>query len=315
MTDNPQGPGPQGPGPQNPYGQPGPGQPQPGYGQPPAQGQPPAGYPQPGQPGAYPPAPGAQQPGAYPPPPQGGQPPYGQAPGYPPAGSPYGQPGAQVSIGDAFSYGWNKFTSNAGVVIGGFLVWWAILAVVVVVMSFVALGSLFAGSDSSGNLSGAGAFGFGAGTLLFTPVVMVVSYLVQAAMINVASVASTGRKVEFRDFFSFPNFGTVILLCLVIGVANGLLSFTYVGSLAVTLFSQFMLFFAIDQRQGFVDAFRNGWDLVVKNFTPALLLMLVVLACTFVGALACGLGLVVGVPVAMFTSAFVYRRLIGQQPA
>jgi uncharacterized membrane protein len=312
MTDNPLSKGPQDPDPQNPYAQGVPGQPQPGYGQqPPVPPQP--GYGEqppvpPQQPGAYP-APGA--PGGYPATPQPG---YGQQPGGYPPPSPYGQVSPQVSIGDAFSYGWNKFTSNAGVVIGGFLTWGAGFVIISGLFFALLIGSLAVTYDPYTGTS-SGGFGFGITTILFMIVVMALGYLAQAAMINVASVASSGRKVEFKDFFSFPNFGTVVLLALSIGAASGILSFTWIGSLAVAVFSQFMLFFAVDQRQSFADSVTNGWNLVTKNLGVSILVYLVVLLCTFVGSLLCGVGLLVAIPVAMFTTAYVYRRLIGQQPA
>src|SRR6218665_1448172 len=91
---------------------------------PPAPPAPPAGPP------VAPPAPqyGQPAPGSYPPPaPQYGQPAPGAYPpagGYPPPAPVYGAPGGQVSVGEAFNYGWLKFTQNIGpivLVVLGFL--------------------------------------------------------------------------------------------------------------------------------------------------------------------------------------------------
>ena len=98
--------------------------PPPGYGAPP----PPPGYGPPPGGGYYPPGPppqGYNPTGSPPPPPGYGAPPPGYPPpgyGAPPAGWPPqqgfgGQPTQQFSVGDAFSWAWNKFGKNAAALV------------------------------------------------------------------------------------------------------------------------------------------------------------------------------------------------------
>ncbi|WP_147796105.1 hypothetical protein [Cellulomonas sp. Y8] len=106
----------------------------------PSQGQPPAG-----------PPPAPQQPYGQQPPP--GQPyppqqPYPQ-PGYAqqPSGAPYGAPTAGTSVGDAFSWGWTKFTQQVGPFLLGVLAYLAVIVVVSAVLFAVILGGTVASVD------------------------------------------------------------------------------------------------------------------------------------------------------------------------
>src|SRR5690242_20637569 len=108
------------------------GYPPPGQGGYPPPGQ--GGYPPPPQQGGYPPP---QQHGGYPPPPPG-------APGYPPAtggyqpAGPPGYGGAQAfSVGEAFSWAWNKFTKNAAPLIIATLVYGLIVIVLQVIINLL----------------------------------------------------------------------------------------------------------------------------------------------------------------------------------
>lgn len=305
---------------QSPYGQQ-PGQPwgqQPPAGQPYGQ-QPPAGQPygqQPGQP--Y----GQQPPAGQP---YGQQPPYGQ-PGYPPPGQPYGQPGypppnpygqvgQPVQIGDAFTYGWNRFTQNAGVIIGGVLTYVAGLALLSILFYVLLIGTAVTTLDpETGTVSTAGGFAFGIGTFVFVAIIAVLGFLVQAVVVNVSLLVTRGKKLEFADFFRFPNLGNVLLAALLIGLAVGILSITFVGGIVFAFFAQFTLYYVIDKNLGVLDAFKASFTVVSRNLGTVVLLFLGVYAAQIVGTLLCYVGLLVALPVAQIATAYVYRRLNQEQP-
>ncbi|SMF29996.1 putative membrane protein [Cellulosimicrobium cellulans J34] len=295
-----------------------------------------AGYPPPAQPpyGQQPPAPqtpyGQQAPpqasyGQQPPgqPPYGqqppGQPPYGGQPGgYPPPAGPYGQPGqpgAAIQVTDAFGYGWNKFTQNAGVIIAGVLTYVAVLALLSVAFWALLVGTATTTVDPvTGEISTAGGFAFGFGTFLFVGVFAVLSFLVQAAVVNVSLLVTRGKKLEYGDFFRFPNLGTVILVALLIGVATSVLAITVLGPLVFVFFAQFTLFYVIDKNLGVFDAFKASFSVVSKNLGAVALLFLGVYLAQLVGTLLCYVGLLVALPVAQIATAWVYRRLNAEQP-
>ncbi|GED12004.1 hypothetical protein [Cellulosimicrobium cellulans] len=295
-------PAPQGPpAPQTP---PGPAQPaSPPYGAPPA--------------GAYPPPAGpppAQPYGQQPP----GQPPYGGQPGYPPPAAPYGQqgyPGQTVQVQDAFSYGWNKFTQNVGVILGGVLTYVAVLAGLSVAFWAILVGTAQTTVDPvTGEVSTAGGFAFGFGTFLFVAVLVVLGFLVQAAVVNVSLLVTRGKKLEYADFFRYPNLGTVILVALLIGLATGVLAITIVGPIVFVFFAQFTLFYVIDKKLGVFDAFKASFTVVSRNLGTVVLLFLGVYLAQLVGTLLCYVGLLVALPVAQIATAYVYRRLNAEQP-
>jgi len=290
--------GQQPPAPQTSYGQQAP------YGQQPP-GQPPYGQQPPGQP------PYGQQPP--------GQPPYGGQPGgYPPPAGPYGQPGqpgAAIQVTDAFGYGWNKFTQNAGVIIAGVLTYVAVLALLSVAFWALLVGTATTTVDPvTGEISTAGGFAFGFGTFLFVGVFAVLSFLVQAAVVNVSLLVTRGKKLEYGDFFRFPNLGTVVLVALLIGVATSVLAITVLGPLVFVFFAQFTLFYVIDKNLGVFDAFKASFSVVSKNLGAVALLFLGVYLAQLVGTLLCYVGLLVALPVAQIATAWVYRRLNAEQP-
>ncbi|MGN6240452.1 MAG: hypothetical protein ACTHNI_12015 [Cellulosimicrobium cellulans] len=291
-------------------------------GAPPTGGYPPPAGPPPAQPygapptGAYPPAgpPPAQPYGQQPP----GQPPYGGQAGYPPPAGPYGQPGypgQQIQVQDAFSYGWNRFTQNAGVIIGGVLTYVAVLAGLSVAFWALLVGTAQTTVDPvTGEVSTAGGFAFGFGTFLFVAVLVVLGFLVQAAVVNVSLLVTRGKKLEYADFFRYPNLGTVILVALLIGLATGVLAITIVGPIVFVFFAQFTLFYVIDKRLGVFDAFKASFSVVSKNLGTVVLLFLGVYLAQLVGTLLCYVGLLVALPVAQIATAYVYRRLNAEQP-
>lgn len=292
------------------YGQPAPGQ------QPPAPGQPPYGQPAYGQqaPGQQPPAfekqapeqpysaPGQYSTGGYPPP--------GSA--YPPPSAPpisAGQYGAPPSpVPDGFRYGWQKFTENIGAILIAAIAYLAVFTVVGIIFFSILIG---AGSTSNGNVAAASV---GFGTIVFVLVIVVLGMLAQAGIIRGALAITHGRRVTVGDFFTFSNFGPVVLTILLISLASAILSFTFIGSLLVGFFGQFALFFVIDKGLGVIDAIKASVRLVLDNLSTAILLYVFVYLATAAGAILLLIGLLIAVPVSIIATAYVYRKLINEQP-
>ncbi|MET0788660.1 MAG: hypothetical protein ABWY33_05390 [Cellulomonas sp.] len=287
-------------------GYPPPPPPPPGYGQPPAAGYPPAGYPPQG--GApY----GSPAPGAYPPPAG-----YGQAPGaYPPPAGGYGAPVQASPIGESFSYGWKKFTSQGGLFIGAALVWFVIFAVVVGIVTaiFGGFASLF---DPNGDGVGAGmGFGISFGLVIFYAAAAILGYLIQAAFIRAALTVTEGRPLAFGDFFRFVDSGRIVLTALILAVIGVVLNlipfFGGLISLAVNFLLLFTFWFVIDKRLEPIDAIKASYALITANLSTTILFYLLSLVILFAGAILCGVGLLVAVPVVLLATAFLFKRLLG----
>ena len=292
------------------YGQPAAGQ-QPGYGeQPPAYGQP-----APGQPSGWEkttpeqPAYGAQDQYST-----GGYPPPGSA--YPPPSAPpisAGQYGAPESpVPDGFRYGWQKFTQNIGVFLLAALAYIVVFSVIGGIFFAVLVGSSLSADD--GDIGAAGLAGLGFGAIVFTLIMFLLVFLAQAGIIRGALVITQGRRPTLADFFSTSRLGTIILTSLLVSLVSTIVSFTFIGSIIVAFFGQFALFFIIDKGLGVIDSIKASVRLVLDNLSTAILLYVLVYLVTAAGAIVLLVGLLVAFPVSMIASAYVYRKLINEQP-
>lgn len=282
---------------------------------------PPTAPPVPPAEGAYPPpAQGYGPPaGSYPPPPAPG---YGQQPPQDPYGQqPYGQPAGYAassgtSVGDAFNWGWTKFTQNWGAFVLGVLAYLAVILVVSIIAFTVLVGGAAASTDAYGNVRPGGGFVFGFGTLLVAAIFVLLVTFMQAGIIRAALEVANGRRVEFATFFRFDDFGTVVVAALLVGLgtAVGTLLFVLPG-IVFAFFAQFTLFFVIDKRMSPVDALKASFTLVNRNLGTIVLLYLGVLVANAVGSFVCYVGQLVTFPLGLLATTHVYRRTQGEPVA
>ncbi len=309
-----------------------PGQGQPGGAYPPpAPGQPPASPYGPPAGGAYPPPPAYGQPGPGGPGqgPGQGQPGYG-APGgtYPPPGQPYGQPGAPygqpyagasrppaVDVGASLSWAFTKFGQNwVAFVVGGIA--WAVGILLVVLVASIAFGGFGALAQSADGAAGAlSAIGFGVGGLVLGALTVLLSALWLAAYVRAALKVADGRQVTVADMFDLSHTGPVFVVGLLVTVAYLLVSWVpLLGPLlllAVVYFVFFAVHFVVDRGQGAIDAIRSSATVQTREVGTSILVVLVAWLVSAVGAALCGVGALVGTPVAILISAYAFRRLTG----
>jgi uncharacterized membrane protein len=292
-----------------------------GYPPPPQQG----GYPPPPQQGGYPPPP---QQGGYPPPPQqGGYPQQGypQPGGYPQSGYPqqgYPGQGGAFDVGEGFSWAWNKFSKNAGALIVPTLVYGLIVAVIYGVFYgiAIALASTPSYNDYGSGYSGSAGIGFGFASIA----VMIVGLLVlivaggaiASAYVSGLLEVANGQPVTIGSFFKPRSIGPVILATLIVGVATGIGSvLCYLPGLVVALFTMFTTYVLLDRNLSPIDAIKASIDIVKANIGPAILAYIVAGLIGAVGALACGIGIIVSLPVSALFLVYAYRKLSGGQVA
>jgi uncharacterized membrane protein len=282
--------------------------------------------PEPQSPPAAPPVPPAEPPaGGYPPPPTGagyGQPqdPYGQqpygAPQQPYAQQqPYGQPAgygapAPAGVGEAFNWGWTKFTQNVGPIVLAVLAYLAVIFVVSIIAFSLFAGGAAASTDAYGNLRPGGGFVLGFGTLVVLAIYVLLTAFMQAGVTRASLDVANGRRLEFASFFRFENLGAVVVAVLLVGAgtAVGTLLFVLPG-LVFAFFAQFTLFFVLDKGLGAVDALKASFTLVNRNLGTVVLLFLAVYAANLVGAAVCGIGQLVTYPLGLLATTYIYRRL------
>jgi uncharacterized membrane protein len=315
MTDQPPPPGNYPPPPPGGYPPP---PPPGGYPPPP----PPGGYPPPPPPGGYPPPP----PGNYPPPPPGGYPPPPPGQGFQSATGPgWGGPGggAPYSVGDAFSWAWNKFSKNAVPLIVATLVYGLVLVVLQTIINLVS--AAVSPPDYSSYGSDGIGFSFaysmtGAGSIIVSIIGWLLSLIVgaalQSAYIGGVLDIANGQQVSVGSFFTPRNIGNVIIAGLIVGIVTTIgLFLCVIPGLIASIMLMFTVVALLDRNLSPVDAVKASFDLSKNNFGNAILAWLVLVVTVFVGALLCGVGLLVAAPVATLFLVYTYRVISGAQVA
>ncbi len=279
--------------------------PPPGAYPPPQQG----GYPP--QPGGYPPQPGGYppQPGGYPPPQQGYPP---AQPGYPPA-----QPGAPaLNVGEAFSWAWNKFSKNVAAILVPTLVY----AVIVGVLFGIVYGIAMALAPDADYESYDGGFSYSASLGAASLAVLVLGGLVLLVVVGAIQSAylaglldiANGQPVTAGSFFKPRNVGSVVIAAVIVGILTAIGNFLCViPGLIVGILTIFTTVAIVDRNLKPIDGIKASFELAKANFVPVLLTWLLVNVIMAVGALVCGIGLLVAIPVASLFLVYSWRRLTG----
>lgn len=271
---------------------------------------PPPGYAPPPAPGyAPPPAPGyGPPPGGYVPPP---------APGYAPPPPAYAAPG--VNIGDAFGWGWKKFTENVASYIVAVIIYGVVFGVVVGIpyVALIASATRLTVNDDGTLSGGGGLLGAGLGTLFLVGILAtLVGFWAQAGVSAASLRVANGERPAIGAFFSFPNIGNVLLTALLIAVASavaGAVTFFLggLGSIVVGYFAMFALFFAIERGLGAVDAIKASFAVVKANVGTTIAVYLLAAVIVGVGSALFGVGALVAIPVAALALTFTFRKLVG----
>jgi uncharacterized membrane protein len=123
-----------------------------------------------------------------------------------------------------------------------------------------------------------------------------------------------GRPVTAASFFKPRNLGMVFLAALLVGVATTIASFAcFFPALIIGALAQFTIPFVIDRSLSPFKAFGASVSTVASNLGGSLLSWLVEAALVIVGAVACGVGLLVALPLAALILTYTYRKLTGGQ--
>jgi hypothetical protein len=208
----------------------------------------------------------------------------------PPAVPPIG--GATPDAGAALSYGWKKFTENVG----------PLLAIILLpVAAQIVLGLI-------GQLTRSVPAIF-----LLNAVSYVISLMLAIGIFNAGLMVTSGQQLDVGKAFSTDRWGEWILFSFVFGLFVGVGAlFCGVGALVVIAFWGLAPYYFLDQRNSLGDAFSAA--LAKSRSTQGLPLALALVALVGVlGVIACGIGLLVTMPVAYVGSAFLYR-VVNAQP-
>ena len=224
---------------------------------------------------------------------------YGQ-PAYAGGGAAYGQ--QPPGLGDALTYGWEKFRANVGPIITA--------VVVYVVGSVVVFGLLYATIFAAARGGDAGLAG-----ALFVGAIMVVAitllaFLVQAGLIRGALAITRGERPTTAHFFTTDKLGPVVGASLLVALATGIGSLLcYIPGIIVAYLTQYTLYFLIDKDMGAIDAIRASVQFTIAHPGTLIVFAIVGYLILVVASVACLLPLLVAFPVVLIAQAYLYKRL------
>lgn len=223
-------------------------------------------------------------------------------------------------MGEAFSWAWNKFSKNAAALIVPTIVYALIVAVVYGIFYGLAIAmapdpvTYYDSSDSGFSYSFSSSFGAASiailvlGSLVTFVVVGAISSAYYAGLLDIAN----GQPVTIGSFFKPRNVGSVLIASFVIGVLTSIgQALCVLPGLVVSIFTLFALVSIVDRNLAPMDALKASFDLVKANFVQVLLAWLIIGVIIAVGALLCGIGIIVAAPVAALFLVHTYRKLAG----
>ncbi len=221
---------------------------------------------------------------------------------YPPESAPGGGGGAtggyglaggggEFNIGDALSYGWNKFVQYIGQII------LIVLVIFVVQAVFIGLSQVTSSGGGVGRIVVAQAI---------TLVGWVIGLVLQAGLIRAGLAITRGQEPQVGMLFETANIGSFIVATILVGLLFfvGFLA-CCVGAIVVGIFTLFYGYFVIDRSAQPADSISKSFTLVKDNFGTVLLFAIVVF---LLNVVTCGLA----VGVTQISTAYAYKRLTGQ---
>jgi uncharacterized membrane protein len=228
-------------------------------------------------------------------------------PSAPPPPAPYddGGPGSYRPRA-ALSYGWEKFADSP--------------ATLMVPMIVVFVGLVVAGLGLEILLVhvplGSGATGGLLVTGVFSALMFLVYQLLAAGLYRGALRVVDGGSFAIGELFSGWDKTQVVVASLLTAGAVGVGTILcVVPGLVIAFLTQFSLLFVVDRGLPAVDAIRASVTLVTGNLGSTAVFYLLSAAVTALGALLCGVGLLVTVPVVLIGCAYTFRRLQDQPVA
>jgi uncharacterized membrane protein len=231
------------------------------------------------------------------------------------------------SVSNAFNYGWTKFQQNLvpwilGVLIlGGGLV--IIQVIYQVIVNSVIIGTSSTQFDidpvtgelttSSTGLAGAGLIGALIGALLLAIPLAILGMIVAAQFVRAGLGTVDHGKIELGKFFETRLLGPVIIAAIIAGLLTmvGVLA-CYVGAIIVAFFVQFFAYFVLGDEQSPWESIKSSFSFVNQHIANIIVLYLASILAILVGALLCGVGLLVAYPVVLIAHAYTFRFLRGE---
>jgi hypothetical protein len=238
-----------------------------------------------------------------------------------------------LDVGSVITHGWESYSKN----IGAFIAMQFIVLVICVVVGFVFMAPLlmmmlrFKTSSPEGLASGAPAAAIAAGGGAMVVVGYILLLLLSAffygGLIKAYLKATRGETVVLNDLFSGGSlFGYMLLAMIVLGIVIGIgMVLLIIPGLFLALMFSMTLFVVVDRRADPFGAMSKSWGMVMANFGPVFVVLLVLAIITVVVGLLSAipiLGILVQLanflvvsPFLLCSVATLYDRLTASAPA
>jgi uncharacterized membrane protein len=210
-------------------------------------------------------------------------------PNLPPSGDPTSGP---LDVGTALSYAWKKFQQYAG----------PLILIVLIIVAVNIVGSVLRFSIDNLFLG-----------LILLAVFYIVGQILTIGIINASLMVTRGETPEVGKAFNTEHLGQFIVGSIIYAVAIfiGLILCIIPGVIAAIMLG-FYGFYVLDQGMSGSDAIAASFNMVRENFGRIFLVLLVAFLLNFVGALLCGIGLLVTAPLCWIMFAYAYRKVNNQ---
>lgn len=144
---------------------------------------------------------------------------------------------------------------------------------------------------------------------------LVVAFIISKGLIEAVLVICDGQEPDLGRVFNFENIGPYVLTALLFGVVVMVGSILcIIPGIIANVALQFWPYAVVDEDKGPVDALKASWELVSTRTGEVLIFLLGMWALNLVGALLCGLGLIVTIPITMIATGYAWRVLRGRPP-
>lgn len=271
------------------------------------------------------------QPPAAPPPPPA--PPAGDAGGTPPPPPPAPEyhggvdpTDGEYSVGKAFTWGWNKYRDNFGPIILAIILYAIIGFIIALIFGLLA--------GATGGVSTEIKFNPNTGqvetveaarstvslifSILGNVILAIYAWFVAAGIVRGVLKVARGEKLELGDLLPTDKTGPVIVGSIIVGLVAGILGalgfviFPILGIIWV-FFSAFWLYYVYDKNVSAVDGIKSSWSFVLANLVQVIIFALVAIVANIIGAILCGVGLLVSIPVTYLAQGFLFRKLNNEE--
>lgn len=224
---------------------------------------------------------------------------------------------------EAISYGWAKFQKSPGGILVPMLVVLVIVIAVQIVLQLLLGATLLGTHDCTRTVFGVevdnvqcgpGLFRSLIGAAILAGIGSFVAQIFFAGLIKSALGIVDGQEpLDVGGVLSFASKPAVVTTALFLALLSAVGTFFfYFPSVIIGFLTMFTMFFVVDQEKSGIEAITASVSFVVNKIGETILFALLGFVTVLAGAIACGIGLLVAVPVALVGAAYTFRMLHGQ---